>query len=65
MDASLPVPTVTELRVFVKASEGTEFSTLHQDRKFMLNASQGRVTRTSATLSDFVTIRPQREVRAK
>lgn len=34
MDASLRVPTVAELHAFVSAREGTEFSTLHQDKTF-------------------------------
>lgn len=34
MDASLRVPTVAELHEFVRAREGTEFSTLHQDKTF-------------------------------
>ena len=34
MDASLRVPTIAELHAFVRAREGTEFLTLHQDKTF-------------------------------
>ena len=34
MDTSLRTPTVAELHAFVRSREGTEFSTLHQDKTF-------------------------------